>query len=241
MRPKKSPRPSGTWAMPRRARALGELRASSSPSKRILPASAWTMPEIARSVVVLPAPLAPSSATTSPAATCRSSSRRHGRSLVAGREPFEREDRLTVTARPGPEGAPREPRVRARRRPTRGTRRRPARRGVLVGLARAITVPNSSTTMRSQMPRTRPMSWSISRIDWPSSASPRRHRPSSWLSRRSSPAAGSSRQIRRWLPTSARATPTNLRSLSERSSGIASAARSMPSDIESVLGLLRAA
>src|SRR5580765_5400849 len=67
--PKNSPRPSGTWAIPSRARALGDVRARSSPPNRTRPAIGRTRPETTRSVVVLPAPFAPSSATTSPAGT----------------------------------------------------------------------------------------------------------------------------------------------------------------------------
>src|SRR6185312_17371144 len=73
--PKNRPRPSGTWAIPSRARALGELRARSSPPNRTRPAIGRTRPETTRSVVVLPAPFAPSSATTSPAPTVSSTSR----------------------------------------------------------------------------------------------------------------------------------------------------------------------
>ena len=92
VRPKKRPRPSGTWAIPSRARALGDVRARSSPSKRTRPAIGFTIPEIARSVVVLPAPFGPSSATTSPAATVTLEVPDHRRLVVAGGEPLERED-----------------------------------------------------------------------------------------------------------------------------------------------------
>ena len=64
----KRPRPSGTWATPRRATDSGRRRAIERPPKTISPA-VRTIPEIARSVVVLPAPFAPSSATTSPSST----------------------------------------------------------------------------------------------------------------------------------------------------------------------------
>ena len=60
------PRPSGTWAMPRLARATGDTEARFSPLWSTRPAIGFTRPEITRSVVVLPAPLEPSSATTSP-------------------------------------------------------------------------------------------------------------------------------------------------------------------------------
>src|SRR6266516_4848882 len=62
------PRPSGTWAMPRRAIASGERRAIRRPAKVISPLFR-TVPEIARSVVVLPAPFAPSSETACPSST----------------------------------------------------------------------------------------------------------------------------------------------------------------------------
>ena len=62
------PRPSGTWAIPARATASGELRAMLLPAKAIRPPRR-TVPEIARRVVVLPAPFAPSTATASPSPT----------------------------------------------------------------------------------------------------------------------------------------------------------------------------
>src|SRR5262249_53439895 len=65
------------------------------------------------------------------------------------------------------------------------------------GAPRAITLPNSSTTTSSQMPSTRPMSWSMSSIAWPPSTSPRSLRPTPPLSCVSGPAAGPSRQTPR--------------------------------------------
>ncbi len=62
------PRPSGTWAIPRRATDSGPPRASSFPPKRIWPARR-TVFEIARSVVVFPAPFAPRTAVICPSST----------------------------------------------------------------------------------------------------------------------------------------------------------------------------
>ena len=62
------PRPSGTWAMPRRATPSGPTRWSERPANRMLP-ERRTVPETARSVVVLPAPFGPSTATTDPSST----------------------------------------------------------------------------------------------------------------------------------------------------------------------------
>jgi hypothetical protein len=92
----------------------------------------------------------------------------------------------------------------------------------------AMTWPNSSTTTRSQMPSTSPMSCSISSIDCPWSARARRQAPSSPLSRVSRPAAGSSRHSSRGLAASARATPTSLRWPMDSWAGLASAAQSRP-------------
>ncbi len=64
-------RPSGTMAMPRRARASAGMPVTSLPSKRMRPARGGCRPVSARSSVVLPAPLAPMSASTSPAASDR--------------------------------------------------------------------------------------------------------------------------------------------------------------------------
>src|SRR5512132_174761 len=64
----KSPRPSGTCAMPSRAANSGLRRAIPRPAKTMSP-DVRVMLEIARSVVVLPAPFAPRSATTSPSST----------------------------------------------------------------------------------------------------------------------------------------------------------------------------
>jgi hypothetical protein len=60
------PRPSGTWATPRRATFSTAWPSSSSPSKRTEPERDLTRPLMVRSSVVLPAPLAPSTAVMAP-------------------------------------------------------------------------------------------------------------------------------------------------------------------------------
>ena len=67
-----TPRPPGAWAIPRRARASGAAPLTSRPSKVTVPFRAGVRPEMARTSVDFPAPLVPSRATTSPAATARS-------------------------------------------------------------------------------------------------------------------------------------------------------------------------
>src|SRR5215218_3168150 len=66
----KSPRPSGTWAIPSRATLSGLRPVIDRPANVIWPA-VLTMPHTARSVVVFPAPFAPRRATTSPSSTVR--------------------------------------------------------------------------------------------------------------------------------------------------------------------------
>src|SRR3972149_629590 len=71
--PGKSCRPSGTWAMPRRAMAAVPRAPIRAPSKPTAPRGGIT-PVMPRSSVVLPAPLAPTRQTISPRSTCRSTS-----------------------------------------------------------------------------------------------------------------------------------------------------------------------
>jgi len=64
-------RPSGDWAIPRRAiRCVGTLSIRF-PPKVTVPLSGRTVPSTVRSVVVLPAPFDPISVTISPRATVR--------------------------------------------------------------------------------------------------------------------------------------------------------------------------
>src|SRR5688572_14406097 len=67
----KVPRPSGTWATPRRTTSSVARRSMRSPAKRISP-SVFTMAHKARSVVVLPAPFAPRSAVMRPFSSAKS-------------------------------------------------------------------------------------------------------------------------------------------------------------------------
>src|SRR5712691_11757691 len=71
------PRPSGTWAMPRRTMSSVARPAIEWPSKWTSPL-VRSMPESARRVVVLPAPLAPSSVVIAPASSRK---RRRGPAL----------------------------------------------------------------------------------------------------------------------------------------------------------------
>ena len=195
------------------------------------PAIGLTSPEIARSVVVLPAPFAPSSATTSPAATVRSTSRITAALVVAGGQALDREHASSATLA----GAPRRrgagasvggraaevrgdhPRVaaddrRARRArsPCRTRARRPRRRSRARGPCRgrrAASPGRASTSARSR-------------------------RPSSSLSCVSSPAAGSSRQTSRGFATSARAMPTSLRCPCDSSLGSSSTIDCEPEQLE---------
>ena len=67
----KVPRPSGTWATPRRTMSSVARPEMRSPAKNTSPL-VRTMPQRARKVVVLPAPLAPSSAVMVPSAMVKS-------------------------------------------------------------------------------------------------------------------------------------------------------------------------
>ena len=69
VRPGKTRRPSGTWAMPKRTICSGPNPASDRPSNKMSPDAGLVSPDMARKVVDFPAPLAPSSVTTSPAST----------------------------------------------------------------------------------------------------------------------------------------------------------------------------
>ena len=71
----KIPRPSGRWHTPRRANSCGRRPVSSTSSTTTRPDRGRTIPVAVRSTVVLPAPFGPSSATTSPRATERLTSR----------------------------------------------------------------------------------------------------------------------------------------------------------------------
>src|SRR5437773_1713066 len=66
----KVPRPSGTWAMPRRTMSSVARPAMRCPSKRTSPA-VFTIPQTARSVVVLPAPFAPRIVVIPPSSTAK--------------------------------------------------------------------------------------------------------------------------------------------------------------------------
>src|SRR6478752_2350040 len=84
-----TPRPSGTWAIPRPGISSGAVRVSSRPSYVALPDCARTSPVMVRSSVVLPAPLAPSTAVTSPRGAVKETS------LRARTAPYDVESSLT--------------------------------------------------------------------------------------------------------------------------------------------------
>src|SRR5580658_877896 len=65
------PRPSGTWATPRRTTSSVAMPAMDLPPSMMSPC-VRTIPQMARSVVVLPAPFAPKSAVTPPSSTEKS-------------------------------------------------------------------------------------------------------------------------------------------------------------------------
>ena len=69
LKPGKTRRPSGTWAMPSLTMASGPRPAIERPSKTMSPAAGFARPDMARKVVDFPAPLAPSKVTTSPGST----------------------------------------------------------------------------------------------------------------------------------------------------------------------------
>ena len=206
------------------------------------PSSGWTRPEIARSVVVLPAPLAPSRATTSPGGDGEVEVADHGRPLVAGGEALEG-DHGVGGSRAG--GGAASSGVRSRSLPglmgggAQGTDLRGELGGGRaevgghhlgvaahrLGLARRRSPCRTRARRpRRRCERTRPMSWSTSRIGVPWSTTLAQVAAELVRSRCvSRPAAGSSRQISLGRATSARATPTSLRCPWASSAGIASA------------------